>query len=413
MPNSGESEYTAGFPGMLPPGQTEGLAQPPVEGFESGLWDNCEPGNSCTVCGGGYCQPPLYYMDQGVRIINRSRPRPVTLGTHEILVPTQSGNVSFTVNDFNTRSVNYDVAPGYAVTIGRYLGRDSQDRDDFLEFSYWGMNTWTDSNYILGQLLTTSSDAFGRPLTFGSVNSPFPFAVGGFNRAESQSITVSSEMHNFELNLRLRPRGRPDQLVLQPNGRWRRECTPGAYMSFLAGLRYMTIGDGFTWNTRGRVFDPGVTGNPNIPAAVRDVYGYYNVQTENDLLGLQIGTDLIFRRCKWSWGVRAKAGPYIDFARSMQEIKNDPFGDPFSTVWIDSRFNTVKHKVAFLGEVGFEANYKFTPTFTGRVGYDFMWITGIALAPEQLQFVAQPEGIINTNGSIFSHGLSMGLEWTW
>jgi hypothetical protein len=220
-------------------------------------------------------------------------------------------------------------------------------------------------------------------------------------------------MHNWELNLRLRPRGRRDQLVMQPNGRWRRECAPGTYMSYLVGLRYMTIGDGFVWNTRGNVVDAGIPGNPDVPAAVRTVTGNYTVQTENDLLGLQIGTDLIFRRCKWSWGVRAKVGPYIDFARSMQEIQNQPFGDPFSTVFLNSRFNTIKHKVAFIGEVGFEANYKFTPNMTGRVGYDFMWITGIALAPEQLQFTAAPENMINTNGNIFSQGLTMGLEWSW
>ena len=97
----------------------------------------------------------------------------------------------------------------------------------------------------------------------------------------------------------------------------------------------------------------------------------------------------------------------------MQDIQTVPWGDPFATVVIDDRFNAIKHKAALIGEVGFEANYKFTPNMTGRVAYDFMWITGIALAPEQLQFSSNPQATINTNGSIFSQGLTMGLEWSW
>ena len=49
----------------------------------------------------------------------------------------------------------------------------------------------------------------------------------------------------------------------------------------------------------------------------------------------------------------------------------------------------------------------------GRASYDFMWITGVALAPEQLQFVANPVNRINTNGMIFAQGVSLGLEWLW
>jgi hypothetical protein len=407
VPQGGaEGEFTTGFPGLSPSGQPANAMPPHVPGIENGLWDGCEPGNCCSICGGGYCQPPLWFTDQEVRIINRSRPRRVTLGTQFTQVTsTITGQQTVVSTDvFNTRSVNYDVAPGYYTTIGRYLGRDSQDRDDFLEFTYWGMNTWIDSNFINAQRVTDSTTFF-RSITFGNLFSPFPSDVGGFNRQDSQTINISSEMHNWELNLRLRPRGRPDQLVMQPNGRWRRECAPGTYMSYLVGLRYMTIGDGFIWNTRG-LFRDAQTGD-------HVTSGNYTVQTENDLLGLQMGADLIFRRCKWSWGVHSKVGPYVNFARSMQEIKTQGAGDPFALIELNDRFNTLKHKVALIGEVGFEANYKFTPNMTGRVAYDFMWINGLALAPEQLQFTDTPESTINTNGSIFSQGLTMGLEWNW
>ena len=49
----------------------------------------------------------------------------------------------------------------------------------------------------------------------------------------------------------------------------------------------------------------------------------------------------------------------------------------------------------------------------GRAGYDFMWVTGLALAPEQLQLVLNPVNRINTNGLIFYQGVSLSLEWMW
>ena len=107
------------------------------------------------------------------------------------------------------------------------------------------------------------------------------FGVGGFNQADIQTLTVNSEIHNWELNLRLRPRGRPDQLVLHPSGRWRRECQPGTFMSYLVGIRYMTLGDGALWHGQGTIDDNGV---------INFITADYNVKTENDLLGLQIGS---------------------------------------------------------------------------------------------------------------------------
>jgi hypothetical protein len=415
--NGAPTESITGFPGLS--GTTEPAIGMPaeVQGAESALWDHCEPGDCCSVCGGGYCQPPLWYTDQEARIIMRTRPRRVTVNTVTQVVtsPLTGQQTLANVDVLNTRSVNYDIAPGYYATVGRYLGRDSQGRDDFLEFNYWGMNTWVASNFFNGTRFNPNIASTGpaiNPLgsggSVGDVNSPFPQEVVGFNRANTATIKVNSEFHNFELDFRMRPRGETDQLVLQPNGRWRRECRPGTYMSYLAGLRYMTIGDGFLWHTSGRVIDTTTGHTPNIFTS-----GNYNVQTENDLLGLQIGADMIFRRCKWNWGVHAKLGPYVNFARCLQEINNSGAGDPFGFVFFNDRFNAHRQKVALIGEVGFEANYKFTPTLTGRVAYDFMWINGLALAPEQLQFTTSPEATINTNGGIFSQGLTLGLDWAW
>ena len=415
-------------PGMAPAGAAPAdqnmQAQPDtmageMTGIENGLWDGAEPGNCCSVCGGGYCTPPCWFLDQGARMLTRSRARNVGLGIIWVEGTTATGTTTILPDDvLTTRNVNYDVAVGYDATIGCYLGRDSMDRDDFLEFSYWGGNTWVDSTLVQGTRVTDSTHFPGHTITFGNLVSPFltnayiltgtntvnGFGVGGFNQADIQTLTVNSEIHNFELNLRLRPRGRPDQLVLQPSGYWRRECQPGTYMSYLVGLRYMTLGDGALWHGQGTVVD---NGTPNFITAD------YNVKTENDLLGLQIGSDLMFRRCKWAWGLRAKVGPYINFARDAQEIKNNAINDPFNSEFLDTRLVARKQLISLVGEVGFEATYKFRPNLMGRAAYDFMWINGLALGPEQFQFTSTPISAINTNGSIFSHGLTLDLEWSW
>ena len=41
-----------------------------------------------------------------------------------------------------TRSVPLEPGAGYEITLGRYLGRDSDNRDHFLEFTYYGGNAW-------------------------------------------------------------------------------------------------------------------------------------------------------------------------------------------------------------------------------------------------------------------------------
>ena len=68
---------------------------------------------------------------------------------------------------------------------------------------------------------------------------------------------------------------------------------------------------------------------------------------------------------------------------------------------------------ALIGETGFFASYKFRPNLIGRASYDFMWVTGMALAPEQLQFTTFRLNHVNNNGTILYHGITLSMEWLW
>ncbi len=391
-------------------------------GEANDLWEGCDLGSACED-GGGYCNPPLWYTDQGARIMMRSRSRKWALAN--ILTATTLSSTGATVyvpqQAFSTNDITYGAAPGYQATIGRYLGRDSMDRDDFLEFSYWGMNTWTamseaTTDKVISAPGTSFSASFGamfspfmnRHLTYGGYFSDGDVTssakgIAGFDRVSSMRVDVSTEIHDFELNMRLKPRGRPDQLVLHPDGRWRREAQPGWESSYLLGVRYFTLGDGFYWRSRGDVAYNSETYHTS---------GMYNVRTENDLLGLQVGGDWMYRQKKWEWGFRGKFGPYVNFARDIQEVYNDADGSPYTEPFTNGRFTARKQCVSMIAEIGMAATYKFDPHFAVKAGYDLMWISGLALSPEQLEFDT-PYSHIRTSGSMMTQGLSMSAEWTW
>jgi hypothetical protein len=228
-----------------------------------------------------------------------------------------------------------------------------------------------------------------------------------FNYGTNQTFDYRSSMNNFEIDGRICPRGEPDRLVLHPDGLWRKECQPGMYTSYLYGLRFMELDETFRFHSQ----STGQFGNDGtIP--VQDAVGDYDAVTHNSLVGLQIGADLTFRNCKWTWGVQSKLGGYINFA-SQSSIIDAAVTDGTARPSFNMPFSSNAEPVALIGEVGFQATYKFRPNLVGRAGWNFMWISGVALAPEQLQFVANPVNKVNTNGSIFSQGVSLGLEWLW
>ena len=300
----------------------------------------------------------------------------------------------------STRNIGFDTAAGYTATIGHYLGRDTDNRDQFVEFTYWGMNAWSDSQTVNGYRITTLGGASG------SLYSPFELWVEGFNGADEHTIWYKSQMNNYEVNVRLRPRGREDRLVLHPNGRWRRECQPGDYTSYLIGLRVLSIDERFCFHSKARYELSG------LPPKVRTVYGDYDIDTHNDLFGFQIGGDYIHRQCKWQWGFRGKTGLFVNFADQNSRIVTSGNLDPFA-INLNETIYARRDAVSLLAEIGFVGNYKIRPNIIVSAGYDLMWITGLALAPEQLTFDTTPVEEINKNGHIYSHGLTLELEWTW
>ncbi len=430
LPDSGFGEM------VLVPDQSVAL--------DGGTWGAAPLGPCCAVCGGGDSCPPNWYTHQETRILARNWPEEFGLVYEDAFIGLDSGgNPLFTPQAImSTRDAGFDVAAGYAATVGRYLGRDAENRDWFLEFSYWGLNDWRESRAVTGERLTDNTGTVLPVIaTFGSLNSgfdpasgapsiSFPFGltiptttfnspvahsillrVGGFNRADEHRIAYQSGIHNYELNLRIHPRAPMGRLVLHPNGRWRRECRPGRHFSYLFGVRVMSLDERFDWRSTGLIntYDP-TTG---ALLASAPVSAEYLVRTYNDLLGLQVGADLTYRKCKYTYGVRVKASPCINFASQVSRVVTNAADDPYATIPLDYRTSHARDVVTFIGEVGFVGTYRLRPNFSLRASYDLMWVTGLALASEQIAFQTDPPDAIDTYGINFYQGLTLGFEWIW
>ena len=196
-----------------------------------------------------------------------------------------------------------------------------------------------------------------------------------FNYGTGQTFEYRSTMNNFELNDRFSPRGEPDRLVLHPDGHWQHECQPGTYMSYLFGLRYMQIDETFSFRSTG----VGPFGNDSTQTP-QDAAGDYGIVTHNDLLGLQVGAEMMFQQCRWAWGFYGKAGPYVNFC-SQQSTIDAVVTDGTARPAYHQYLSGSAYPAAVIGEAGFQATYKFKPNLVGRASFDFMWVSGVALRP--------------------------------
>jgi hypothetical protein len=437
----------------------------------NGLWTDPTVGQGCPACGGGSAAPPDWYTLQGVRVISRTAPRKIPItsqapasGTYAAIPdPTNATPPNYgVVNNVGTiftdelgtvrqsvtgpsevltaRQFGLGVAAGYDFTIGHYFCRDKNNNDHFMELTFWGLNSWSKDKSVggylvpvyqggdlytqaqaiqinLAELIPTSTGNFQ-----GSLRTPFPMAGStelpsasdeqktlslAFNYGTGQTFEYRSTMNNFELNDRFSPRGEPERLVLHPDGHWQRECQPGTYMSYLFGLRFMQIDETFTFQSTG----VGPFGNDSTQTP-QHAAGDYGIVTHNDLLGLQVGAEMMFQQCRWAWGFYGKAGPYVNFC-SQQSTIDAVVTDGAARPAYHQYLSGTAYPAALIGEAGFQATYKFKPNLVGRASFDFMWVSGVALAPEQLQFAANPVSRVSASGAIFSEGVSLGLEWLW
>lgn len=374
--------------------------------------ESCESCGECDGCDAcGECEdcleddPTPWYGSGDVTFLSRSRSPKLIFSRVRQTIFVGNTPIGLDRPVLSTKQVKFDFEPGMRTTIGRNLFRDILDRRHSVEFTFLGLFDWGMQTSIRGTRISGGGANFGSLLS--DVNAG-GIAIGGqmlggFNGADEHHVRSMSDLNNYELNYRIRRLPGRDRIVAGLGNSWTRQCTPGIQGSLLTGIRYLSINEQMSFSSRGLAVDQGSGDAFDFSAAYRTV-------THNDLVGWQLGGDMIAQECQWSVGMSCKAGIYGNSSNqtSFVQSNNNTFAPS-----VNSFFKASDVGVAFVGDLGLMATWRLTPRVTLRSSYDFMWVQGIALAPQQIQHdLNNPPRVNNGSYSVFQ-GVSLGGEYRW
>jgi len=360
-------------------------------GCSTGSGSDCPPGlpdasefdGPSGFCPGGWftvpdsCAPPLRFYES---------PRRRVYGAVEGVAfkRSVSGNQDFATMNLPGRVVlsTRDLDFAFQGGVRGLLGVRMNDRFA-LEGSYFGLLQWDESSAVRNDrvnILGTAGNLFSPFTNFG-----IPPQIG-FDFNTTVSVRVESSFDNAEFNLRQ---------VLDTN-----PSTMQA--SVLYGFRYINVDEKFEY--RSQSFAPTPTGTANA----------VDVGADNQLFGFQLGTMLEFNvdpRC-WING-EFKAGVFHNNARQNTNFVTGPLAGPPSLI----NTGIAREATTWMLDGSASVMYQFTPAIVGRVGYQAIWLDGLALASENFSENATLLGlgpaILAKDGAVCYHGPFAGLTFTW
>ena len=69
--------------------------------------------------------------------------------------------------------------------------------------------------------------------------------------------------------------------------------------------------------------------------------------------------------------------------------------------------------IVFMGEASINGTYYVRPNVALRASYDFMYLTGLVRAPENLGLANNAFPALNMQGMALVHGMHFGLDLFW
>ena len=320
---------------------------------------------------------------------NRSRNYRRLLG-YDATSPGPVDGDRLPVGSFTTTGIPFPLAPGARITLGEYLERDYLDRDRSLEMTYYGGFAFYQQdtfNALAGSFLV----------------SPLTVTLPGFDGAQTYQTSHNSIFNSMEWNYKLHRRLGRDQLVLSPNGNWSRHAERAWLPSLIIGTRLVNVNERFNFTSRRTDTDPSLFA------------GNYLINTQNWLWGMNLGGELISQNEFYFWGLRGRATPSMNFSGNQQAANGV---DAVTALPIAqgsfSRASSRQQLVpGFVGDLSLFAGWNVMPNFAVKVGYDFLWVAGIATATRQFNLDNIRENAHDGGGQIFYNGLTFGCEGSW
>lgn len=284
------------------------------------------------------------------------------------------------------------------VNLGRFLFRDDDNRDHSLEFTAEGGGDWSQD---ITMTSATPNNLYVPILVDGNNRSFDNNSTTTPNSGSSQQeVKYTNHFSNFELNYHVKRRLGRDQMVMDPNGGWRREASNGWTRDFSFGMRFMNLSDYFDWTAKNIAANTAVT--PNIPEGDGD----YLIRTQNNVIGPQIGGGFGYETGRWTLGIEGKTGLMVNDASAHSELNftADDTGD--------FKLHFHEDQIAFLGQSDIYGRWHLTPNVSLRGGLEVMMVTSQAVAPEQANFIPTNASLQTRNAPYYLGG-SVGIEGYW
>ena len=225
---------------------------------------------------------------------------------------------------------------------------------------------------------------------------PLALLVPEFNGRSLARATYAATLNSIETNVFARADdGGYRRDAAEP---WRR-CDGYCRGTFdwLAGFRWAGLDE-----SAGLTLTGG--GNP-LP-------GVYSLRSSSNLFGGQLGGRGRMEWERWAvegWAKAALCGTAM--SQSQDPIVDAAVPDPP----IRPARASTEGGVGFIGDINATLVYRLTETWGLRAGYNLIWLSGVALAPNQFDFGASSTSGSGLNGGagLFLHGASLGLEARW
>ncbi|GEM_PF-969331 len=394
----------------------------------SGLWSNTSA--PCSSCGNGACSgcfgglddyscgdmTPLamcpggqWYFQANAIAFRRDACQEEVFQTRNVNTfaidpvgdPTGTlTRTSFVEPVLGTEDLDFQNAAGYRLLMGWKLA------DKYaVEFSYFDLNDWDETGAVsdatpyaeevlLDAVPQPDLDMFGNPqpvpIANHSLFSPFSGfgqpPIDEFDYNNLASIQYQSSLDNVELNVR----------------HWITREPSRINVAVLWGGRYNAVRERFRYFT-----------TSPVPAAATT--NTVNLRTENDLWGLQIGSQIDF--CwdpGWHTEFEIKGGvaqnrAVMEGAYAIQD------GAGGGLVNYNGRVD--KDVTSWIGEMRLTLVYQFGAHLTTHVGYEALVLSKLALASRNfetdLSILENGPWVLNNGGSVVYHGPSAGLTFAW
>lgn len=225
---------------------------------------------------------------------------------------------------------------------------------------------------------------------------PLSLLVPEFNDRSLARATYASTLNSAEINVFSRnDDGGFCRGAAEP---WRR-CAGycRGTVDWLAGVRWAGLDE-----AAGLTLSGGTSPDP----------GLYTLRSTTNLFGAQLGGRGRMEWERWAiegWAKVALCGSAL--SQSQDAIVDPAVPDPP----IRPARSAFEGGVGFIGDLNATLVYRLTDTWGLRAGYNLIWLSGVALAPNQFDFNADSTSGSGLNGGagLYLHGANLGLEARW